>query len=78
MTKSERTSAVRRWSVGRYTAELVIPTNTDGLQCAYVEWSPRQPDRLTAEEMEQYRTGRNAAVRSLAAELGLTAAILEI
>lgn len=76
---AESPVATRRWSVGPYTATMSIPRPFEGsLLHAVVEWEPRQPARLTARQMDEYRTGRNAAVRSLAAELGLTAAILEI
>lgn len=40
---------------------------------AVVEWSPQQPSGLTAQELAQYRNGRDAAL----AELGLAALVLD-
>jgi hypothetical protein len=48
------------------------------LVCCAVEWAPSAPNRLTDGEMDEYRQGRNAALAQIAAELGITAAVIEL
>jgi hypothetical protein len=66
---AEKPALCRTWRVGRYTATLTAPFPRRGQIChATIEWSPRQPKDLTAEEWEAYRAGRDECLR----ELGLS------
>ena len=56
---------VKTWSVGRYTVTLTVPQSDDGVFVGNVEWFPHLPTDLTAEEMEAYSRGRDAALAGL-------------
>jgi hypothetical protein len=69
----------RTWPVGRYTATLSSPAPVRGeTRAAVVEWSPAMPRRLTADELAQYRAGRDAALAALADELRITVAVVDL
>lgn len=74
------TSGVRRaWSVGSRTVTLTIPRpNRGGPVFATAEWSPDEPSRLSTDEWRQYRQGRNGALTEIAAELGISVAVLDL
>jgi hypothetical protein len=57
----------------RLTVELTI--GPGGLTA---EWSPRLPDRLTAEELRRYRGARDELVKAFAARTGITIVIAEV
>jgi hypothetical protein len=66
---------VRTWKVGRYTATLTLPTPRPGkVASAVIEWAPHIPRGLTREELEQYRAGRDVAIRSL----GVKALVIDL
>lgn len=71
---------VRSWTVGQYTATLSTPKPacSRGSLSAIVEWSPHEPERLSLNELAEYRRGRDAALRELAAETGLRVAVIEL
>ena len=76
---AEAASVTRSWSVGPYTATLTVPRTKPGyLASAVIEWSPHVPQRLTEDQLETYRRGRNAAVAELSAELGVIAAVVDL
>jgi hypothetical protein len=76
---AETAIAVRSWAVGPYTCEMTVQRpKLSAIMSAVVEWSPSEPSRLTAEEWRQYRNGRNQALAKLAAELGISVAVLEL
>lgn len=69
----------RTWRVGRYRATLSCPRPMPGVSAAAcVSWEPAIPQRLTKDEAQAYRQGRDAALRDLAAELRVTVAVLEL
>jgi len=69
----------RSWTVGRYTATLTVPRPKHGaVAAAVIEWDPDVPQRLTDEEMEQYRRGRNAALEAMSKALGIRAAVIDL
>jgi hypothetical protein len=76
---AEAAAAVRTWAAGRYLCTLTVARPKPGavVQCC-VEWEPEQPRRLTEAELREYRAGRNAALQSIAAELGLSTAVVEL
>lgn len=45
---------------------------------AVIEWAPERPRQLSADELAQYRAGRNAALAELAELTGRTVAVLEV
>ena len=76
---AEAAAITRSWSVGPYTATLKAPRTKPGyLASAVIEWSPHVPQRLTEDQLETYRRGRNAAVAELSAELGVIAAVVDL
>ena len=75
----EAALGVRSWSVGAYTCELTVQRPKPGaLMNAVCVWSPSEPSRLSGEEWKSYRHGRNLALASLAEELGINVAVLEL
>jgi hypothetical protein len=63
---AEAAALSRTWSVGRYTVTLTVPPlRPAGVLNAVVEWSPSVPAKLTPDELEQYRAGRDDAIRAL-------------
>ena len=77
---AEPALAVRAWSVDHWRCTLTIPRPKPGqaLQ-ACVEWLPRlPPGALTSRQIAQYRAGRDAAIKSLASELGLSFAVVDL
>lgn len=76
---AETAIAVHSWSVGQRTFTLTVQRPTPGaLVSACCEWSPAEPTRLSTEEWAQYRAGRNHALTCIAAELGISVAVLEL
>ena len=72
---AEAAAFTRSWRVGRYTATLTVPTPRPGkVASAVIDWEPHVPTALTREEREQYRAGRDAAIRSL----GINAVVIEL
>jgi hypothetical protein len=45
---------------------------------ACIEWDPRPTQRLSTEDMSEYRAGRDAALADVCAALGLRAAVFEV
>ena len=69
----------RSWPVGSYNATLSTPKPKPGQQLtAVIEWTPSQPRRLTPAEFEQYRSGRDAALAEMAAELRINVAVVDL
>lgn len=77
---AEAAALSKTWAVGsHYTVSLTIQKPQPGLTaCAVVEWSPSMPGRLTAEERQQYRAGRDAAITELSEAMGLRVALVEV
>jgi hypothetical protein len=58
---------------------LTIPRVEKGRPLfATAEWAPDSPSSLTDEEWREYRHGRHVALAELAAELGISVALLEL
>lgn len=75
----ESALAVRSWSVGDRTCTLTVPRPKLGVVGhAVIDWTPTAPTKLSVDELQQYRAGRNVALASIALELGITAAVLEL
>lgn len=69
----------RTWRVGKYRATLSCPRPKPGqILSAFCEWEPHTPQRLSAREIEEYRAGRDAALRDLADELGVSVGVLDL
>lgn len=63
---AESAALVHSWSVGQYTATLTVPKAKPGVPVmAVIEWDPEMPERLSPDEIKQYRAGRNAALAAL-------------
>ncbi len=76
---AESAAGMRSFRVGRFIATLTMPRPVGGgVAAASIEWTPHLPKRLTPAELEQYRCGRDAALRDLCAELGISALVLEL
>lgn len=72
---AEAAAITRSWSVGPYTATLTVPKAKPGQTvAAVIEWEPRVPQRLKPAEIEQYRAGRDAAIKAL----GLNVLVVEV
>lgn len=77
MSASE--AIVKTWSVGTRTITLSVTRPTRGAPVAAVaEWAPDMPPTLSADELRQYRAGRDRALAEVSAELGINAAVLEL
>lgn len=53
----DRRAVMRTFRVGRFVCELTVPVPVmggSGVAVATVEWSPRVPDRLSADERATY------------------------
>lgn len=72
---AEAAAISRSWPVGRYTATMSAPKPKSGATvCAVIEWEPHVPQCLTSKEREQYRAGRDAAIKAL----GLKALVIDL
>ena len=70
---------LRVWTVGAYRVTLTIPKVQPGQAVgAVIEWAPKLPERLTAEELADYRAGRDAALAAASQALGIRAAVVEV
>ena len=70
---------VRSWPVGKRTCTLTVPRFKPGTVIhAVAEWVTDEPARLTTEEWAQYQAGRNHAIASVAAELGINVGVLDL
>lgn len=75
---AEAAFLMRRFSVGAYTCTMTLPRPRPGSVISFaIEWLPTAPPRLTAEELQQYRNERNAALAEVARALGGPVAVLE-
>jgi len=61
--------------VGSHICTLGIGANP---RQALISWQPSPPDRLGAAELQQYRAGRDKAVREAAAVLGLKVGVVDL
>ncbi len=69
----------RTWPVGERTVTLTILKAVPGRPArTTAEWSPNQPSTLTADEWREYRSGRHQALEEIAAELGISVAVLDL
>ena len=76
---AESPALSRAWPVGERTVTLTVQRPKEGtVMSAVAEWSPDEPTRLSTAEWRQYRSGRNRAIADLAAELGITVAVLDL
>lgn len=76
---AQAATLTRSWAVGAFTATMTVPKPKLGqVASAVIEWSPHVPQRLTDDELATYRRGLNAAVAELSAELGVTAAVIDL
>ena len=72
---AEAAAVSHSWSIGRFTATVTMAKPRPGqIASAVIEWSPHPPPHLTVEEIEQYRAGRDAAIKAL----GLCALVVEL
>ncbi len=74
------TAAITRsWSVGQRTVTLTVPAviPRGGALNVLMEWDDL-PDHLTDAEMAEYRAGRDRAIREIAEQLGVRAAVWEL
>lgn len=75
---AEAAFLTRRFSVGAYTCTLTLPRPKPGSVMALaIEWSPTVPSKLTADDLQQYRRERNAALAEVARVLGGPVAVVE-
>ena len=76
---SAEAAFVRSWAVGRYRVELSVPRPQRGAALsAVMEWIPRMPPKLTRHEIDEYRAGRDSALRDMAAELGVRIMVADL
>jgi hypothetical protein len=70
---------IRSWKVGSHACTLTVPRPAACRALhAVFEWEPAVPERFSEAEWAQYRSGRDAALAEIAAELGITVAVLEL
>jgi hypothetical protein len=77
-TMSAGQAFTRTWSVGPYSCTMTCPLPIVGALVPTMEWVPECPQRLTPDEIQQYRDGRNAAFADLARETGVRVGVLEV
>ena len=76
---AEAAIAVRSWPAGRFTCTLTLSRPRPGaLTSCSIEWQPERPARLSADELRQYRAGRDQALAEISAQLGVNAAVVEL
>jgi len=77
---AETPLVVHSFRVGPWTVTLSIARPQPGVVShSLCEWAPDLPDRaLTADEVRQYREGRDAAWREVAAKLGVTMQVFHV
>ena len=76
--KAASGALIRTFKVGGYECTLTFPKTAQGQVLSMTaEWDPQVPDRLTPDELDQYRAGRDAAVAEMAQILGGNALVLE-
>jgi hypothetical protein len=67
------------WRVGEYRATLECPRPRPGhTQCLVMSWEPSVPTRLSADEIQQYRAGRDSAVADLAEAMRVNVAVVDL
>lgn len=72
---AESAAMSHSWRVGKYTVAMTVPKPRPGTVASVcIEWELHVPQRLTPDEIEQYRAGRDATV----AALGLTAMVVDL
>ena len=76
----DKPAFVRAWRVGCRCEVTMTARKPERGQVvsASMEWSPDLPERLTESEIADYLRGRNAALAELAAELGGSAAVIDL
>lgn len=74
---SAEAAFTRTWSVGARRATLSAPRRLTDPAQLLIEWEPSRPDRLSADELSEYRRGRDAALAELAHELGASIAVVD-
>jgi hypothetical protein len=69
---AEAAFATRSWKVGRYTCTLTVPRIRFGeVMHATCDWSPEQPQRLSAKEAAEYRRSFAKAMVEISREFGI-------
>lgn len=63
--------------MGKYSATLT-KSRPGAIMSPVVEWWPRFPKRLSADELLQYRRGRDEALAALSAEFGINVAAVNL
>lgn len=74
---SATTAFTHTWLVGRFTATLTAHPRPGASELSVIEWAQHIPQRLTPEEGEAYRAGRDRAFGEMAQALGLNMALME-
>lgn len=70
---------VRSWRVGERVVTLTIPKTAPGEPTrATAVWTPTEPASLSTSEWQDYRHGRHRALSEIAAELGISVAVLDL
>ena len=66
-----------KFAVGKYTCEMSYKPDAGHLEAA---WTPDVPPAgsFSKKLMAQYRAGRNAFIRRIAAEIGLNVMVVEV
>ena len=78
---AESYAFLKTWAVGAYRVTLTVPKPKPGqVMSAVVEWKPQPPApaSLSIEDINEYRRGRNAALRTLSQQLGIRVAVVDI
>ncbi|WP_430421866.1 hypothetical protein [Methylibium petroleiphilum] len=70
---------IRTWQVGDRTCTMTVPRPAPGsLAHVAMEWTPDMPEGLSADEWQQYRRGRDAAIAEVAAALQIAVAVVDL
>jgi hypothetical protein len=66
--------------VGRYTCSITLPLPlpTSGAVSIETRWEPEPPHRLNADELAEYRRGRDALLAEAAKHVGGPVAVVEV
>lgn len=70
---------VRAWRVGARTCTMTVPRPSPGSPAhVAMEWTPDLPFGLNADEWQQYRQGRDAAIAEVAQALQMSVAVVDL
>lgn len=76
---AEAVLLARSWQVGNRTCTMTVPRPAPGSPAhVAMEWTPDLPAGLNADEWQQYRQGRDAAIAEVAQALQIAVGVVDL